>query len=135
MLLPWAGLALGAGVAAFFLAPQGAWKVAAGVLGAVWIAARHAALRVVAAVAASGHGSFTAEMLGMTLAHFGVAVFLVGALLTEGLSQQRELAVAQGQTRRTGRLRVPLRGRARIASARTSKPTAAPSPCSTTTRR
>ena len=46
---------------------------------------------------------FTAEMLGMTLAHFGIAVFLFGALVTEGLSQQRELAVTPGQTVELGR--------------------------------
>lgn len=32
----------------------------------------------------------------MVLAHLGVAVFLVGALLTEGLNRQREVAVAPG---------------------------------------
>ena len=37
MLVPWAGLALGIGVAVFFLAPQGAWKVAAGVAGSAWV--------------------------------------------------------------------------------------------------
>jgi cytochrome c-type biogenesis protein CcmF len=42
-------------------------------------------------------------MLGMTLAHAGVAVFLIGALLTEGLSQQRELALKPGQTVELGR--------------------------------
>jgi cytochrome c-type biogenesis protein CcmF len=36
-------------------------------------------------------------MLGMTFAHVGVAVFLVGALLVEGLSRQHELALAPGQ--------------------------------------
>jgi len=34
----------------------------------------------------------------MTLAHVGVSVFLIGALLTEGLSRQRELALAPGQS-------------------------------------
>ena len=100
MLLPWAGLALGAGIAAFFLAPQGAWKVAAGVIGAVWIAAgtlRFLWTRLSSAPAGNTGNRFTTEMLGMTLAHTGVAVFLVGALLTEGLSQQRELAVALNQ--------------------------------------
>ena len=38
MLLPWAGLALGAGILAYFMAPQSSWKVLAGVLAAVWIA-------------------------------------------------------------------------------------------------
>jgi cytochrome c-type biogenesis protein CcmF len=46
---------------------------------------------------------FTAEMLGMTLAHIGIAVFLVGALLTEGLSRQRELALQPGQSVELGR--------------------------------
>jgi len=36
-------------------------------------------------------------MFGMTLAHCGVAVFLAGALLVEGLSRQHELALAPGQ--------------------------------------
>ncbi len=105
MLLPWAGLALGAGIAAFFLAPQGAWKVAAGTVGAVWIAAgtlrfvwaRLSSPRPATAGGGASRGLLTAEMLGMTLAHTGVAVFLIGALLTEGLSQQRELAVSVGE--------------------------------------
>ncbi|MEG3192611.1 heme lyase CcmF/NrfE family subunit [Lysobacter sp. D1-1-M9] len=100
MLLPWVGLALAAGVAAFFLAPQGQWKVAAGVFGAVWVAA--GTLRFVwtriQGRRVQGMRRFTPEMLGMTLAHLGVAVFLVGALLTEGLNQQREVAVAPGDS-------------------------------------
>ncbi|MFC7301145.1 heme lyase CcmF/NrfE family subunit [Cognatiluteimonas weifangensis] len=97
LLLPWAGLALGIGVAAFFLAPQGAWKAAAGLTGAAWVLAGTA--RFVWTRLRGGAGSrYTAEMLGMTLAHAGVGVFLVGALLTEGLSVQRELALAPGQS-------------------------------------
>jgi cytochrome c-type biogenesis protein CcmF len=42
-------------------------------------------------------------MLGMTLAHVGIAVFLVGALLVEGLNQQREVALKPGQTVELGR--------------------------------
>lgn len=103
MLLPWAGLALVAGAIAYFLAPQGPWKVAAGVLGAAWVLL--GTLRfIVSRVRSQTTGNrFTAEMLGMTLAHFGIAVFLIGALLTEGLSQQRELAVTPGQTVELGR--------------------------------
>ena len=96
MLLPWAGLALAAGVAAFFIAPQGQWKVAAGIFGAVWVGA--GTLRFLWSRFRGSGTPFTAEMLGMTLAHAGVAVFLVGALLVEGLNQQRELAVTPGQT-------------------------------------
>ena len=100
MLLPWAGLALAAGVLAFFFAPQGPWKVAAGVVGAVWVGA--GTLRSVWSRLRSPGGRLTAEMLGMTLAHFGVAVFLVGALLVEGLNVQREVAVKPGQTIEVG---------------------------------
>ena len=101
MLLPWAGLALGAGVLAYFVAPQSSWKVLAGVLAAVWIAV--GTLRFVWSRFNQGGKQFTAEMLGMSLAHCGVAVFVIGALLTEGLSQQRELAVTPGQTVELGR--------------------------------
>ncbi|GAB3366868.1 heme lyase CcmF/NrfE family subunit [Lysobacter rhizosphaerae] len=101
MLLPWGVLALLVGVAAYFLTPQSSWKVLAGVLAAVWIVV--GTLRFVWTRFAQAGRQFTAEMLGMTLAHFGIAIFLVGALLTEGLSQQREVAVAQGQSVELGR--------------------------------
>ncbi|MGO4781717.1 cytochrome c-type biogenesis CcmF C-terminal domain-containing protein, partial [Lysobacter sp. 2RAB21] len=38
-----------------------------------------------------------------TLAHLGVAVFLIGALLVEGLSVQREVALAPGKSLDLGR--------------------------------
>ncbi len=101
MLIPWAGLAIGIGIAAFFLAPRGSWKVAAGIAAAAWIAA--GTTRFLWSRFAAKGNHFTAEMLGMTLAHFGVAVFVTGVLLTEGMSQQRELALAPGQTTELGR--------------------------------
>jgi cytochrome c-type biogenesis protein CcmF len=101
MLLPWALLAVLAGVAAYFLTPQSSWKVLAGALAAVWIAVGTA--RFVWSRFEQSGRQFTAEMLGMTLAHLGVAVFVIGALLTEGLSQQREVAVMQGQSVGLGR--------------------------------
>src|SRR3546814_8929009 len=45
-----------------------------------------------------GSGRFTPEMLGMTLAHTGIAVFVAGALLVEAPNLQTELAVKPGQT-------------------------------------
>ena len=101
MLLPWFVLALVLGAIGYFMAPQGAWKTAAGVFGAAWIllgTARFVWTRFVA------KGSrFTPEMLGMTLAHAGVAVFMVGALLVEAMNVQRELALQPGQTTEVGR--------------------------------
>ena len=100
MLLPWAVLALVLAVIAYFMAPQGQWKTAAGIFAAAWVAL--GTLRFVWTRVRS-NGRFTPEMLGMTLAHFGIAVFLVGALLVEALNVQRELALKAGQTVEVGR--------------------------------
>jgi cytochrome c-type biogenesis protein CcmF len=94
MLAPWALLAVVAGIAAFVLAPQGGWKTAAGVLGAAWVG--FGTLRFLVARWTQPGARLTREMLGMSLAHFGIAVFLIGALLVEGLNQQRETAVRPG---------------------------------------
>ena len=101
MLLPWLGLAIGAGVAAYFTAPQGAWKVAAGVAASTWVAFGTA--RFLWSRFRLQGSRFTSEMLGMTLAHAGIAVFLVGALLVEGLNGQREVALKPGQSVELGR--------------------------------
>ena len=95
MLGPWLAAAALVGAMAFFLAPQAPWKTALGVAAAAWVAfgtLRFAWSRL------RGNGSrFTAEMLGMCLAHGGVAVFLVGALLTDAQLRERELAMTPGQ--------------------------------------
>ncbi|CAN7383303.1 heme lyase CcmF/NrfE family subunit [Pseudoxanthomonas sp. LjRoot143] len=100
MLLPWAGLALVLAAIAYFMAPQGKLKAAAGILGAAWVGL--GTLRFIWQ-RLRANGRFTPEMLGMTLAHTGIAVFLVGALLVEALNVQRELAVKPGQTVEVGR--------------------------------
>ncbi|WP_313496444.1 heme lyase CcmF/NrfE family subunit [Pseudoxanthomonas mexicana] len=100
MLLPWLLLSIVLAVVAYFVAPQGKLKAAAGILGAAWVGlgtVRFVWSRLRA------NGRFTPEMLGMTLAHTGIAVFLVGALLVEALNVQRELAVKPGQTVEVGR--------------------------------
>ena len=96
MLAPWAALAVLAATVAFFLAPQGRWKVAFGVLGALWVG--FGTLRFLWSRWKLQGAKLTREMLGMSLAHFGIAVFLVGALLVEGLALQHELAVKPGET-------------------------------------
>ncbi|MGH8061123.1 MAG: heme lyase CcmF/NrfE family subunit [Pseudoxanthomonas sp.] len=101
MLAPWALLALVLAAIAYFMAPQGKWKTAAGIGTATWVALGTA--RFLWTRFQSKGSRFTAEMLGMTLAHGGVAVFLVGALLVEGLNVQRELAMTPGQTFEVGR--------------------------------
>ena len=101
MLAPWAALALIAGAIAYFQAPQGPWKTAAGVAGALWVA--FGTLRFVWQRLRSQGGRLTAEMTGMVLAHMGIAVFLVGALLIEAQQQMREIAMQPGQTLTLGR--------------------------------
>ena len=96
MLAPWAALAVVAATVAFFLAPQGRWKVAFGVLGALWVG--FGTLRFLWSRWKLQGAKLTREMLGMSLAHSGIAVFLVGALLVEGLALQHELAVKPGET-------------------------------------
>ena len=100
MLLPWLLLSLVLAVVAYFVAPQGKLKAAAGILGAAWVGL--GTLRFLWS-RLRANGRFTPEMLGMTLAHTGIAVFLVGALLVEALNVQRELAVKPGQTVEVGR--------------------------------
>ncbi|MFT3896345.1 MAG: heme lyase CcmF/NrfE family subunit [Thermomonas sp.] len=101
MLLPWAAFALAAAALAWWWAPQGKGRVLLGVLGATWVLA--GTLRFVWSRFNADGRRFTAEMLGMALAHCGIGLFLAGALLTDALSQQRELALKPGQTVQLGR--------------------------------
>ena len=96
MLLPWAVLALLLAGIAFWLAPQGRWKTAFGILGATWVA--FGTLRFLWSRWKMPGARLTREMLGMSLAHIGIAVFLTGAMLVEGLNLQREAAVRVGDT-------------------------------------
>jgi cytochrome c-type biogenesis protein CcmF len=53
---------------------------------------------------------YTPEMLGMILAHFGVAVFLAGVLITEATSVESDLRFALNETRNVGGLDFRFRG-------------------------
>jgi cytochrome c-type biogenesis protein CcmF len=101
MLLPWAVFALVAAALAWWFAPQGKGRVVLGIAGAAWVLA--GTLRFVWSRFRADGRRFTAEMLGMALAHCGIGLFLAGALLTDALSQQRELALKPGQTVQLGR--------------------------------
>ena len=101
LLGPWAVLAAVLGVIAYFMAPQGQLKTAAGIAAAAWVAL--GTLRFVWTRFQVKGKRFTPEMLGMVLAHGGVAVFLVGALLVEALNVQHEVAMKPGQTIQVGR--------------------------------
>jgi cytochrome c-type biogenesis protein CcmF len=53
---------------------------------------------------------FTPEMLGMILAHFGVAVFLAGVLITEASSVESDLRLAPNETKNVGGLDFRFKG-------------------------
>jgi len=100
LLLPWATLALLAGVIAYFTAPQGPLKTAAGVAGAVWVSI--GTLRYLWTRLKTGGKRIPPETLGMLLAHLGIAVFIIGALLVEAQETQRELPMVPGQSAEIG---------------------------------
>jgi len=96
MLVPWAVLALVAGVIAFFGLANSSWKTAAAFIAGLWLTL--GTLRFIWQRIVAGKGRFTAEMVGMCLAHFGLAVFFFGVLMTESMSQERDVAAKPGQS-------------------------------------
>ncbi|MBW8822896.1 MAG: heme lyase CcmF/NrfE family subunit [Xanthomonadales bacterium] len=96
MLLPWAALAVIAAAIAWWLAPQGKLRTTLGIFAAAWLFA--GTLRFVWSRFKANGKRFTAEMLGMTLAHLGIAVFVSGAMLADALVEQREVALSPGQS-------------------------------------
>ncbi len=102
-MLPWAALAIVTAAIAYAQAPQGPLKTAAGIAGSLWVGGGTALFALRRWRSAAPGKRYTAEMGGMLLAHAGVAVFLIGALLVEAQLQQREIAMKPGQTLTLGR--------------------------------
>jgi cytochrome c-type biogenesis protein CcmF len=75
--------------------PDAWWKPFAGIAIGLWLLA--GTLRFVRRRLAMKDQRFTAEMIGMSCAHIGLAVFFFGVLLTESTSVQKDVAVSQGQ--------------------------------------
>jgi len=87
-------------VAAFFVG--GRLKAVVGVAAAVWVGVG-VLLYVAKRWREMPRGRrYPAEMAGMLLAHFGVAVFLVGVLLSESLSVSRDVRMAPGDSQTVG---------------------------------
>ncbi len=96
LLAPWAGLALVLGAIAFFTWPYSGWKTTVAVVVGAWLVL--GTLRFVRQRFVQGKGRFTAEMVGMCLAHTGLAVFFFGVLMTEGASIEKDVAAKPGQS-------------------------------------
>ncbi|KRG42724.1 cytochrome C biogenesis protein [Stenotrophomonas pictorum JCM 9942] len=107
LLAPWAGLALLLGTVTWFMASQGKLKAAAGIAAAAWVGLGtlyYLGQRL------RNSGRLNAEAVGMLLAHLGIAVFLVGALLVEALHVQHEVALAPGRSVDAGGYQLTLEG-------------------------
>jgi cytochrome c-type biogenesis protein CcmF len=107
LLAPWAGLALLLGVIGWYMAPQGKLKTAAGLAAAAWVGL---GTLYYLWTRLRNSGRLNAETLGMLVAHLGIAVFLVGALLVEALNVQHEVALAPGQSVQAGRYQLVFEG-------------------------
>ena len=83
-------------VAAFFV--QGQLKAIAGVAAAVWIAVGVLLYALKRWRDMPRGRRYPAEMAGMLLAHLGIAVFVVGVLLSESLSVTHDVRLAPGQS-------------------------------------
>ncbi|MDF3981543.1 heme lyase CcmF/NrfE family subunit [Luteibacter sp. PPL201] len=101
-------VSLRAGLAAVVCAIAAAWfadgrvRAVAGVAGAVWVAAGTLAYALKRWREMPSGRRYPAEMAGMLVAHLGVAIFLIGVMLSESLSVERDVRMAPGQTEAVG---------------------------------
>jgi cytochrome c-type biogenesis protein CcmF len=110
MLRPAMILAIAAAVMAKFIAPSVPLRGLAGVAATLWVGIGIALYALQRWRSAPRGKRYTPEMLGMILAHFGVAVFLAGVLITEATSVESDLRFAPNETRNVGGLDFRFRG-------------------------
>ena len=103
-------LAIVAAVLAKILAPDTSLRGLAGVAASLWIGIGIGLYALKRWREAPRGRRYTPEMLGMILAHFGVAVFLAGVLITEATSVESDLRFAPNETKRVGGLDFQFRG-------------------------
>lgn len=95
-LLPWAVLALLGGAIAFGAWNAATWRTVAAVVAGLWLGL--GTIRFVWQRVVVSQQKLTAEMVGMVLAHFGLALFFFGVLVTESTSIEKDVAAKPGQT-------------------------------------
>ncbi|HET6631148.1 MAG TPA: heme lyase CcmF/NrfE family subunit [Rhodanobacteraceae bacterium] len=79
------------------------WRSVLGCIAAAWIICGVVAYALKRWRDTPAGRRYPAEMLGMLLAHAGVAVFIAGAMLTTSLSVQRDVRMATGEHQHIGR--------------------------------
>jgi cytochrome c-type biogenesis protein CcmF len=110
MLRPALIVAVVAAVIAKLIAPSVPLRGLAGVAATLWVGIGIALYALQRWRTAPRGRRYTPEMLGMILAHFGVAVFLAGVLITEATSVESDLRFAPNETRNVGGLDFRFRG-------------------------
>src|SRR5450432_51869 len=103
-------LAVAAAILAKFIAPGLALRGLAGVAATLWVACGIALYALHRWRIAPRGKRYTPEMLGMIVAHFGVALFLAGVLITEATSVESDLRLAPNETKNVGGLDFRFRG-------------------------
>ncbi|MBS0569701.1 MAG: heme lyase CcmF/NrfE family subunit [Proteobacteria bacterium] len=80
------------------------WHAFIGVAAAFWVGAGIALYALKRWREVPAGRRYTPEMLGMILAHFGLAVFLAGVLITQATSVESDLSFTPNQTQQVGGL-------------------------------
>jgi cytochrome c-type biogenesis protein CcmF len=94
-------LAIVAGIVAFVLGARG-WHQLLGVTAAVWVMAGVAMFAIKRWREAPRGKRYPFEMLGMMLAHFGIGVFIAGAILTTSMSVEQDVSMKPGASIEVG---------------------------------
>ncbi len=91
-------LAVIAGGVTAWLAPEAGMLGALGVAGAAWLGAASIAWPLKRLRGEGQRAGFTRAEASMTLAHFGLAIFMVGISLTDATSTEKHLRMAPGDS-------------------------------------
>ncbi len=91
-------LAIVASLTAWLIADRLPWKGVIGIAAAIWVGLGTLAFVLTRWRNAPAGRRFTPEMLGMVLAHFGVAVFVCGVLVTEATSIEKDVRLGHNET-------------------------------------
>ncbi len=113
VLAPVLGIAFIAAVLAKLLAQDLSLRGLAGVTASLWVGLGIALYALKRWREAPSGRRYTPEMLGMIAAHFGVALFLAGVLITEAASVESDLRFAPGESKTIGGLEFQFKGVAR----------------------
>jgi cytochrome c-type biogenesis protein CcmF len=97
-------LAVVAAVAAKLIFMHASWRAFIGVAATFWVGAGIVLYALKRWREAPAGRRYTPEMLGMILAHFGLAVFLAGVLVTGATSVERDLRFVPNESQNVGGL-------------------------------